>query len=116
MKVGQVAGMTAVGVVSVGVPTLVASVGRLFYWCIEWLVALPWRLVEKAKGLTTNLPWPKGRKHERIDEPPKEYLLVIPRDSDEGRALAALLGPKDDEVVPDEALDRLTTPEMAQAY
>lgn len=116
MKVGQVAGMTAVGVVSVGVPTLVASIGRLFFWLIEWVVAIPWRVVEKAKGLTTNLPWPKGRKHERLDEPPKEYLLVIARDSTEGQALAALLGPKDDQVVEDEALDQLTTQEMAEAY
>ena len=108
--------MTAVGVVSVGVPTVVASIGRLFYWCIEWVVAVPWRFFEKAKGLTTNLPWPKGRTHERIDEPPKEYLLVILKDSDEGKALAKLLGPKNDKVVPDEALDELTTQEMAQAY
>ena len=94
VKVGQVTGMAAVGVVSVGAPTAVAALGRAFYWAIEWLVALPWYLFERAKGTTTNLPWPMGTKRERIDDPPKEYLLVIPKQSRAGAALAGMLGPR----------------------
>ena len=116
VKIGQVTGMAAAGVVSVGGPTVVALVGRVFYWVIEWLVAVPWQLVERAKGMATNLPWPKGKKRERLDEPPKEYLLIIPRRSPGGAALAGMLGSKNDKVVPDEALDSLLTEAMASAY
>lgn len=116
VKVGQVVGMSAVGVVSVGAPTAVAVIGRVFYWVIEWLVAGPWYLFERAKGLATNLPWPKGTKHERFDEPPKEYLLVIPKQSPGGDALGAMLSPKGDAVVPDRALDTLPTEALASAY
>lgn len=115
-KIGQVTGITAVGVVAVGPPTIVAVVGRVFYWIVEWLIGVPWYLYERAKGITTNLPWPGGRKRERIDDPPREYLLVIPQDSDEGRALASMLGPKDEKVIPDEALDQLLTSEMTSTY
>ena len=108
--------MAAVGVVSVGAPTAVAVLGRAFYWFIEWLVALPWYLFERAKGTTTNLPWPMGPKRERLDDPPKEYLLVIPKQSPAGAALAGMLGSKDDKVVPDEALDALPTEALASAY
>lgn len=93
VKVGQVTGMAAAGVVSVGAPTAVAVIGRAFYWVIEWLVAVPWYLFERARGLTTNLPWPKGKKRERLEDPPKEYLLVIPKRSPEGAVLAGMLSP-----------------------
>lgn len=116
VKIGQVTGMAAAGVVSVGAPTAVALVGRVFYWIIEWLVAVPWQLFERSKGMATNLPWPKGKERERLDDPPKEYLLVIPRRSREGAALAGMLGSKDDKVVPDEALDSLLTEATASAY
>jgi hypothetical protein len=116
VKVGQVTGMAAAGVVSVGAPTAVAVVGRVFYWVIEWLVAVPWHLFERAKATATNLPWPKGKKRERLDDPPKEYLLVISKQSPGGAALAGLLSPKDDKVVPDEALDSLPTGALASAY
>jgi hypothetical protein len=116
VKVGQVAGMTVAGVVSVGIPTIVALIGRGFYWLIEWIVALPWLLFERAKGLTTNLPWPSGKKRERRDDPPREYLMVIPKDGPAGAALAGMLGPKDDKVVQDEALDSLPTEALASAY
>ena len=115
-KVGQVTGITAVGVVSVGPPTVVAFVGRIFYWIVEWIVAVPWYLFERIKGTTTNLPWPAGRKRQRIDDPPRELLLVIPKDSPEGKALQGMLGPNDDKVVPDEALDSLLSPRMASEY
>ena len=58
----------------------------------------------------------EGEKRERLDDPPKEYLLVIPRRSPGGAALAGMLGSKDDKVVPDEALDSLLTEAMASAY
>ena len=116
VKVGQVTGMAAVGVVSVGPPTAAAVVGRVFYWVIEWLVALPWHLFERAEGTDSNLPWPMGRKRERLDEPPKEYLLIIPKKSSGGAALAGMLSPRNDKVVRDEALDSLPTETLASAY
>jgi hypothetical protein len=116
VKVGQVTGMGAVGVVSVGVPTVVAVLGRVVYWVIEWLVAVPWHLFERVKGMATNLPWPMGRKRTRVTYPPKEYLLIIPRGSAAGVALARKLSPKGDEVVPDEDLDELPGGEVAAAY
>jgi hypothetical protein len=90
--------------------------GRGFYWVIEWIVALPWTLIERAKGLGTNLPWPTGQRRELRDEPPREWLLVIPKDSSAGAALAGMLGPDNDTVVQDEALDSLPTETLAAAY
>jgi hypothetical protein len=116
VKVGQVTGMAAAGVVSVGAPTAVAFVGRVFYWVIEWLVAVPWHLFERAKRIATNLPWPKGKKRERLDYPPKEYLLVIPTRSPGGAVLAGMLSPKGDKVVLDEDLDDLPQETLASAY
>lgn len=116
VKVGQVTGMATVGVLAVGAPTAGAVVGRIFYWMFEWLVALPWHLFERTHGMTTNLPWPKGRKRQRIDEPPREYLLVLPKHSPEGVALADMLSPTNDKVVADEALDSLPTEALAAAY
>ncbi len=115
VKVAQMTGMTAAGVVTVGAPTLVAIVGRAFYWVIDWLVAIPWRFFERAKGLQTNLPWPGAKRREPFDEPPREYLLVIAKDSSGGAALAALLSPNNDQVVPEEALDSLPTATLAAA-
>jgi hypothetical protein len=86
--------MAAAGVVSVGAPTAVAVVGRVFYWVIEWLVAVSWQLFERAKGRATNLPWPKGKKRDRLDDPPKEYLLVIPKQSPAGVRLTRACGPR----------------------
>lgn len=116
VKLGQLAGMAAVGVVTVGAPTVVAFLGRIVYWLVEWVVAVPWYLVERARGAATNLPWPKGRTRPRIATPPREYLLVIPKDSAGGGALAAMLSPRHDRVVPDEALDSLPTEALASAY
>ncbi len=115
VKVGQVAGMAAAGVVSVGTPTAVAVIGRVFYWFIDWLVAVPWMFFERVKGLGTNLPWPKGKHRDRLDDPPKEYLLIIRIDSPGGVALTGMLSPNNDKVVPDEALDSLPT-EALSAY
>ena len=117
VKVGQVTGMAAVGVVSVGAPTAVA-VARPGLLLGASSGSSPCRgyLFERAKGTTTNLPWPMGPKRERLDDPPKEYLLVIPKQSPAGAALAGMLGSKDDKVVPDEALDALPTEALASAY
>lgn len=114
-KLAQVGGMATVGVVTVGAPTAVAGAGRVVYWLADWLVALPWRLVERTKGSTTNFPWPLGRRRPAIEDPPKEYLLVIARSSPGGEALAAMLGPNNDVVVPDAALDDLPNEVLASA-
>lgn len=116
VKVAQVTGMAGVGIVTVGVPTVVAVVGRLFYWVVEWIVAVPWGLAERLRGKRTNLPWPARRGHEQMEDPPREYLLVIPIESPGGVALAAMLGPGDGTVVPDEALDHLPSETLRAAY
>jgi len=116
VKVGQVTGMAAVGVASVGAPTAVAVVGRVFYWLIDWLVAVPWHFFERARGTTTNLPWPRTKRRGRLDDPPREYLLVIPKRSSAGAALAGLLSPTNDRVVPDEELDTLPSEALTAAY
>ncbi len=116
VKIGQVTGMAAAGVVAVGAPTAAAVVGRVFYWVVEWVVAVPWYLFERAKGTETNLPWPRGTKRERLDDPPREYLLVFRKDEPEGMALAELLSPTHDKIVNDETLDSLTTEAQTSAY
>ena len=116
VKVGQVAGMATAGVVTVGLPTLAAVVGRVFYWLVEWAVAVPWSFFERVEKTETNLPWPKGKRRARIDEPPKEYLLILPKASAGGTALARLLSPTHDKVVVDGDLDDLPTEEQTAAY
>ena len=116
VKVGQVTGMATAGALAVGAPTAAAVIGRIFYWAIEWVVAVPWSFFERVAGTTTNLPWPRGKKRERIDEPPKEYLLVLEKRTPGGLALAGMLSSAGDKVVPDEALDSLPTEALASAY
>lgn len=115
VKVGQVGGMAAVGIVSVGPPTVVAVGGRISYWVVEWVVAVPWSLFERKRGTTTNLPWPVGRRRRRPTAPPKEYLLVLPKQSPAGVALAAMLGPADGTVMADAELDSLPQAALAAA-
>ncbi len=115
VKVGQVAGMATVGVAAVGAPTAVAALGRIVYWIAEWLFALPWATVERMRGRRTNLPWPASRGHDPIEDPPREYLLIIPVDSEGGEALDAMLGPGGHTVVADEALDRLLPAETLES-
>jgi hypothetical protein len=127
----QLVVMALVGAVAIGVPSAVALVGRAFYWVIEWLVAVPTLLFERSRGTTPNLPWPLSAARKRAaaksepeaaaDEqatkgPPKDLLMVIERTSAGGRALEALLGDGDDQVLQEEALDALPTEELAQAY
>lgn len=116
VKIAQVVGMVVLGLVAVGVPTLVAVIGRLLYWVIEWSVALPWHVFERARGTVTNLPWPMGRKQKPIDHPPTDWLLIIPKTGQGGRALAKMLGPNNDRVVPDEVLNSLPEEVLASAY
>jgi hypothetical protein len=104
VKLLQVAGMTVLGVVSVGIPTLVALIGRAFYWVVDWIVAIPWIAFERRKGTETNLPWPRGPQRSPREESPREYLLIIPKTSAAGVELAGRLSPDNDVVVPDDAL------------
>ena len=133
VKVGQVAGMGAAGVVSVGAPTAVALLGRTFYWVVDWLVAVPWSLFERAHGYETNLPWwprrrqrtehegkegkgEKGKKDKALEESPEKLLLIIPIKGPAGAMLASWLSAKNDVVVPDEKLDQLPTEVLRAAY
>ena len=72
--------------------------------------------VERMRGRRPNLPWPLGVRHEQREEPPREYLLLIPVDSPGGRALATMLGPDGDTVIHDEQLDRLPSETLESAY
>ena len=116
VKVGQVVGMAAVGAASVGVPTLVAVVGRVLYWALEWAVAVPWFLFERARRTQTNLPWHPFRKRHVEEKSPKELLLIFERDSAAGRKLETMLSPQNDRVVDDAELDRLPPGAFANAY
>lgn len=116
VKIAQVAGMTTVGIATVGAPTAVAVVGRVVYWVVEWLAAIIWFPIDRARGKEPNWPWPAGRRGERIDDPPREYLMVIEKESGAGRELAAMLGPGDDVVLRDKALDELPMETLAEAY
>lgn len=116
VKVAKMAGMAIVGVVTVGIPTAVAFVGRIFYWLVEWLVAAPWSVVERLRGRQPNLPWPLGPRNEEREEPPHEHLLVIPIDSPGGRALLEILGSRNDTAIHDDQLDRLPSATLRSAY
>lgn len=116
VKLSKMAGMATVGVLTVGLPTAVAFVGRIFYWVVEWAAAGAWSMVELLRGRRPNLPWPLGPRHERHEDPPREYLLVIPLDSPGGRALAEMLGTGDHTVIEDHQLDQLPTETLASAY
>lgn len=126
VKLAQVTGMAAAGAVSVGVPAVVAFVGRVYYGVIDWLVALLWHPVERSQKKTTNWPWPGAakpkprqgadEKRKPLKDPPEKYLLVIENDSPQGHALTALLSPNGDQVVPDEEIAKLVTEELRSAY
>lgn len=116
VKLAKMSGMATVGVVTVGIPTAVAFVGRIFYWLVEWAVAAAWAVVELLRHRRPNLPWPSSPRHEQREEPPREYLLVIPIDSPGGRALAGMLGAGSDTVIEDDQLDRLPTETLESAY
>jgi hypothetical protein len=116
VKVVQVAGMAAVGVASVGVPTAVAAVGRVFYWLLEWLVAIPWSVFERRRGMQTNLPWRPSAEDGEEERSPEKCLLIFGRRSPAGLALEKLLSPENDRVVDDEALDELPEGAFAMAY
>lgn len=130
-KVVQLVVMAIVGAVAIGVPTVVAVVGRAFYWIIEWLVAGPVYLYERYRKTGSNLPWPLSRKAKAADAksapeakqdereikgPPNELLMVIKRTDPGGHALAAMLGDGNDHVLVDEELDHLPSEELAAAY
>ena len=126
VKLAQVIGMAATGVVAVGAAAVVAFVGRIYYAGIDWLVALLWHPVERVKKKITNWPWPGAAKpkgpegtqeqtREPIKEPPDKYLLVIERRSPQGLALAELLSREDYKVV-DEDIEKLVTEELRSAY
>lgn len=115
-KVARMAGMAGVGVVAVGAPTAVAVIGRIVYWAVDWTVALPWAAVERLRGRRSNLPWPLGPRRRAREDPPREYLLVFPRDSPAGHALAGMLGEGNEAVLVDEELDHLPSEALAAAY
>jgi hypothetical protein len=94
VKVGQLLGVFALGVVTALGPTLVALGGLAVFWVANWIVALVcWPLL----GARDNRPWPLGAKgteqaetveHEaRTDAPPKRLLDIIDVDSETARAV-----------------------------
>lgn len=107
LKAAQVGGVAALGAVTVGIPTAIAFLGRIFYWVVEWPIALAWSVIERAKGLQPNLPWPADHRHDEIEDPPREDLLIIDKSSVAGRSLAQILGPGDDRVVTDAEIDEI---------
>ena len=115
VKVGQVTGMAAVGVVSVGAPTVVAVLGRIFYWLIEWVVAVPWYVFERAKGMTTTCRGRRGRGASVSTTPRRSTCSSSRRRARRATPLPACSA-RNDKVVPDEELDSLPTEALASAY
>lgn len=105
-KLVQVIGMFAVAVALVGVPTIAVLAGMLVFWLASWIVALIWWVFERVRGFDTHWPWPVGRRPSppRTEPPPRELLLVIPKQDARGEALTALLG-DDVRALADEQLD-----------
>jgi hypothetical protein len=83
-KILQVVGMGVVGLVALGLPTLVVLVGIAFYWLLTWIVAVPWIAFERHHHVETNLPWPFTKKDPEQTAPTGEKLVIIPKSSTEG--------------------------------
>ena len=128
-KVAQVLVMLLVAVVAIGLPTAVAVAGRVVYWLVEWVVAVPTYVFERSRGTRPNWPWPVRKpklvgeapaeakaQAARLEAPPRELLLIVPKDGPGGHALAGMLSPDNDRVVPDEQLDTLPSETLATAY
>ena len=82
VKLLQLIGMFVVGIVAVLAPTLVAALGLVVYWVINWLISAIWIVYERRRHFPTNLPWPlgsprTGRNKSTHDEPPHEYLNIV---------------------------------------
>lgn len=72
-------------------------------------------MIDRLRGKQTDLPRPAGRGHAAIEDAPPAYLLIIPVDSDGGRALASLLEAGRQPAVPDHELDPLLPTETLQS-
>lgn len=91
VKVLQLLGVLALGILSALAPTVVAVAGLFVFWIASWLVALVWHLYERRKmHADTNWPWPSDKQKLEKDPPARELLLVVAKDPtlDDG------LGPK----------------------
>ncbi len=91
-KLVQVGGMAALGVVLILPATVVVLLGLGAFWLASWVVAPVWALYERRRGTPVRWPWPVGRRVPPPTEPPPhELLVIIAKDSDEGRDLEATL-------------------------
>ena len=102
-KILQLLAIFLVGVVAAVPASLIAAVGLVLYWVFSWLVAIVWSPVERARGTTTNWPWPSGPRSD-IESVVSRELLVIVDKSVMPPALRELI---DRGEIEDEDLDRL---------
>jgi hypothetical protein len=111
VKLLQLIGMLVVGVFAVLGPTLVAAVGLVVYWLINWLISAIWILYERRRKFPTNLPWPlggtrRGRNESTHQEPPHEYLNIVGIDDPRAPGLLDLIAAGNG-VIEDDAVEQL---------
>lgn len=81
VKVLQLLGILALGILSALAPTVVAVVGLFVFWIASWIVALAWYFYERHKMKTdTNWPWPSDKRKLETEPPARELLLVVAKD------------------------------------
>ncbi|MFN0093039.1 MAG: DUF1353 domain-containing protein [Acidimicrobiales bacterium] len=103
-KLAQLTGMGVLGLVTAGVPTVIAAVGLVLFWPWNWLVALVWRGYEKRRfpGFAGNWPWPSAARSTRRYPPLEERLVILPLASEQAaQVIQAIV----DRMIDDEALD-----------
>lgn len=78
VKVLQLVGILALGIVTALAPSLVALVGLVVYLVANWIVALVWQIFERSKlHEKPNWPWPLDRKPKVFKAPPIERLIIV---------------------------------------
>lgn len=78
IKVLQLLGILALGIVTALGPTLVAILGLVVYLVANWIVALVWQVFERARlHEEPNWPWPLDRKATQLSAPAPVAALRI---------------------------------------
>ena len=80
VKLAQLAGITALGALTVLLPTGVAFAGLVLYWFANWIVAVAWRSFETrtfGKDFRSNWPWWPAKKPAATTGALPERLLVV---------------------------------------
>lgn len=106
--------MALIGLITVGVPTVVALGGLLFYWLVSWLCAATWWIFYERRraDADTNWPWPFNDQRPEHKDDATQYLRVIPKSAPEATILDQHLDANDPPLLMPTALAALL-PETA---